>query len=476
MKYFILIVFAVISVIFSSCKGQNKNADNIKIINIPIKWEYIDTEGKHVIPCIYDNVNSFRGGLALVEQNEKVGYIDKTGTIVIPVMYDRASLFQGEYAPVELNGKWGYINRRNETVIPFDFDEAYPFSEDIAIIGQNGKYYLIDKNGKIISNAYDEINDDIRSIDNDPFMVKLDEKWGLIDSKGFEVVPPKYQYMSGVDGKNLFSVALNDKWGFIDKNGAEVIAFNYEHIGGFAEGKIGVALDGKWGFIDTIGKVIILFMYDSVDRFSNGFALCRQDREYIFINKSNENVFNQKLKQANRFCDGLAWIESDTQKGFINTEGKKVITADGYDWAECFNEGLSVVSTMYECGVINKKGNFIVPMGIYHLELWEDNQPGSIMIHKNYMNGLLRCDGTPLTPLKYNFIGHFSEGYAAVESVNYAVVDNTGKELLALSCDRVEYIGNGILEIWNGRDNFFLDLQGNKYNTLGKAQEAVKKN
>ena len=46
------------------------------------KWGYIDTTGKLVIPCQWENASDFRNGIASVWKRGKCFHIDKTGKIV----------------------------------------------------------------------------------------------------------------------------------------------------------------------------------------------------------------------------------------------------------------------------------------------------------------------------------------------------------------------------------------------------------
>jgi len=45
-------------------------------------------------------------------------------------------------------------------------------------------------------------------------------KWGLVDSEGKEVVPPKYDFV-GSFSEGFARVRLKDKWGLVNKQGKE---------------------------------------------------------------------------------------------------------------------------------------------------------------------------------------------------------------------------------------------------------------
>lgn len=64
----------------------------------------------------FDEVWTFREGLAVVKKNNKWGYVDNTGTVKIPLIYDKAYGFINGVAWVVQNGKNRYINKNGVCV------------------------------------------------------------------------------------------------------------------------------------------------------------------------------------------------------------------------------------------------------------------------------------------------------------------------------------------------------------------------
>lgn len=113
------------------------------------KWGAINTEGKEVVPCIYDMVNSFHDDLAAVCKNDKWGYVNTKGELVIPCIYEYANDFSEGLASVSKNGKEGFINKKGEIAIPFKFEECGNFSEGLAYAGNKKGHYFINTDGNI---------------------------------------------------------------------------------------------------------------------------------------------------------------------------------------------------------------------------------------------------------------------------------------------------------------------------------------
>lgn len=111
------------------------------------KYGFKDKNGKLVIPCEYDDADSFSGGLAKIEKGKKYGYIDKQGNVVVPIIYDRGGVFKDGIVWVEKNGKYGFVNSLGKEITPIAFDDLASSSNGLACIEMNNKFGFIDKNG-----------------------------------------------------------------------------------------------------------------------------------------------------------------------------------------------------------------------------------------------------------------------------------------------------------------------------------------
>ncbi len=68
-------------------------------------------------PFIYDFVQSFHEGFAMVMKDGKCGFIGRTGKVVIPFIYDDAISFSEGLAAVKKEGKWGFIDKSGNLLI-----------------------------------------------------------------------------------------------------------------------------------------------------------------------------------------------------------------------------------------------------------------------------------------------------------------------------------------------------------------------
>ena len=224
-------------------------------VRINDKWGFINTSGEEVIPCIYEDIWSFKNGVACVKNNGKWGFIDTTGKLLTPMQYDGAGFFNdkgfaemsydqktvfinksgivmrtlkysdmGAYreglAAVKYNGRWGFISTNEEEIIVPKYEEAKVFSEGIAAVKLNGKWGFIDKEDKVIIPFMYE---DVQSFTESLAEVKVGNKWGVVDRKNSIVLSPVYDAIySSLSNSDRLDVKLNDKIIRIDRNGNQI--------------------------------------------------------------------------------------------------------------------------------------------------------------------------------------------------------------------------------------------------------------
>lgn len=112
------------------------------------KYGFLNTQGRIIIPCVYDEVKNYNDGLAWVCKDSKWGCIDILGNIVIPFVYSDCLDFKENLAAVKKDGKYGYIDKKGVVVIPFIYSNAGDFIGGIARVSKNGEIGLVDKKGR----------------------------------------------------------------------------------------------------------------------------------------------------------------------------------------------------------------------------------------------------------------------------------------------------------------------------------------
>ncbi len=211
---------------------------------------YINTKGEYVIKPLYkfqqnfSNENNFPIPVKLKGANN-YGYIDSKGEVVIPFQYSRAQTFDSVGSAAVCTGAsdniiCGFINIKNEHVVQHIFADVGNYSKNelayAKLIGET-KCGYIDRSGAFIikpsfyhcSNF--ELNEKnslyFASISNVPNFAST---VGLINDKGRIVIPDIYQNIFTVYDRNYVKVTLNDKQGILDYSGKEIIKPEYVEL------------------------------------------------------------------------------------------------------------------------------------------------------------------------------------------------------------------------------------------------------
>lgn len=188
--------------------------------------------------------------------------------------------------------------------------------------------YFADKSGKKITEYFLAA---MRFEDGLCIVQNKNEKFGVIDNTGKAVIPFEYDNANKYFGDGLLSVSKAGKWGAVDKTGTEVIPFVYSQLNIFKYGWA-CALDdkGKWGIIDKTNQIVLPFDWD--------------DLKIITCTEPD-----------------LIWGEKEELWFCYNRKAKSLAFEQGFDDAFNFEDGKAIVAQNGRYGMIDVKGNVIVP-------------------------------------------------------------------------------------------------------------------
>lgn len=269
---------------------QFDNINNLLILQRNGKQGVSDLDGKKIIQLKYDNIiitgnsiNAQKGEEVTVFNSE--GEQFKNSNFISVLETDNKNYF----ITIDKNENYGVIDKDDNVII----DNKYTFIDylfDNYFVAQNEqKIGIVDDKGKeVIKFDYDvlqkiEGTDLIQGIKNenidliDKNMKKiLTMKNAQIDIKEnyikiYNSEDRKYLQYDGKEVSNinvikeakLFAKKSNNKWGFVDKNGNIKIQYTYDMVTELNEyGYAGIKLNGKWGVINSEGKIIQEPIYD----------------------------------------------------------------------------------------------------------------------------------------------------------------------------------------------------------------------
>ena len=274
------------------------------------KWGVIDSTGNNVIDPSYKEM--------ILVPNSKVG--------VFICTYD-VDYNTGDY-------KTKVLNEKNQEIFT-EFDKIEPmqnvdksgnvfYEKNVLKVQKNDKFGLIDLTGKeIVPVEYDEITV-IKEIENS-FKVRKDGKYGIVDGDGKSVIQPQYA--------DIDILGKDNKSGFIVKND-----------------------NGKFGIVDYSNTQILEAKYDSIENvYGNNMYVVTVNGKQKVVNKSGEDVLTtgfDSIKEILANQENAVIYEKTNKFGVMNISGENVIEAQ-YDSLEETKIGTFIASKDGKYGIIN---------------------------------------------------------------------------------------------------------------------------
>lgn len=259
----------------------------------------------------------------IAEFNDKYGFVDENGFDITPVKYDYVCKFNFNLAKVEINSKWGVVDYNGNELVECKYDGI--------ILPQ---YFI--------------------SSENKPIIVRIDNKFGIINDKGQTLIPIKYEYIEFFEN-NLLLITKNNKDMLFDFNGKNITKMEYDRINYFNKDLIQVKLNGYSGFINPLGEEITPPIYYWIDKIKHDLAMVKNETGYGFLDKKGDVVIPCIYSSVRVFDNELIKVSLNGKFGLIDRKGNIVATIQ-YDSIKYFNsEVIKVIKDNREY-FIDRKG------------------------------------------------------------------------------------------------------------------------
>lgn len=229
-------------------------------------WGYIDVQGNMVVPFLYvtevsnyaGTSNAFSEGVAVIITNDglfkyKYGTVNNTGEEVISPIYDDMRSYKEGLASFGIDidsheetgdyssDLWGFVDKSGIEVISPIYSATGDFSCGLAAVGKD-----IDNN---------EETGDYHGLE-----------WGFIDINGNEVIPIQYDTVENFENGYAHVYTKSDGYFYIYSTGKVAYPLA-EEMYSFSEGLCAIQVgekisESKWEFIDENNEEIIPALYD----------------------------------------------------------------------------------------------------------------------------------------------------------------------------------------------------------------------
>ena len=183
---------------------------------------------------------------------------------------------------------------------------------------------LVDLAGKLlIEPTYDHM----RILHSNRIAIEVDGLWGVTDSRGRSIAPPKYQDIGYEFSEGLVKVKHNELWGYLNEDCKMVIATQFEDAGSFRDGHAIIQLKGKQRTINHAGKVVVPVKSDETENFEN--IVIEEIRKVLNRDPLNINLkhlfWNDDVAVVCCSAPGGHCQNNPLLRGVIDRQGKLIL-------------------------------------------------------------------------------------------------------------------------------------------------------
>jgi len=392
-----------------------------------------------------------------------------------------------QYAKVSRYGKWGFIDTKGNEVIKPQFAFVEDFNGGYARAGRyvfnegtnysdSNKYWLINLKGQKVSAEYDRINQPEKG-----FRIMLnDEKYGVLNAKGKEVLPAEYK---GVTIDEKFFFVFDEQVAVFSHKGEQLTDFIYHRLdwwGAFLiEADRGFRLlhpdkfyplNNEWYYDGEYKDYAELKWPDKkviVVKSEGGYCLVdqkgtqvggvyqhlaqRSAHYYEGINETGIWLINEKGKQVLKikYQDSTAFSKNEDffeVRNEVNTASTlydshfRKVDFSAYDYASIADKNLVIVQKADKCGLTDYKGRLVIPLQdiwLYGYNGW--NISGQLRGSKDgFKQGILTTKGRVVIPLVYDDVYPQLGVYYVSKQGLYGLFDTKGRQLLDIAYHEIE--------------------------------------
>lgn len=323
-----------------------------------------DTEGYERLCCYYYDNGSYRDVQLLVAEAEAAGavsdilaeYKDKVDYEFVSLGggYESVSPFYGRQAIVGKGELKGMYYFGSGITIPIEYQElSFYINGAIAAKDGAGECYFMDFAGNK-SGVTDKPVDSLSYLGNGYSAVSVDGRYSYTTST--LVVPGQlpYEYATPFSG-GVAAVKVDGKWGIIDTNANYVVVPSYDEIvlnefGSCVSSGVIFARQGEsYYMLDTQGNKLNEYAFEQVYPFqmSGQPAAVKLNGKWTFVKNTGElyELEGKEFFAVKSFNNFLAPATSDGENwGYIDAYGNYVIEPQ---WADCLQFSEYGVAPVY---------------------------------------------------------------------------------------------------------------------------------
>ena len=221
-----------------------------------------------------------------------------------------------------------------------------------------------------------------------------------------------------------------------------------------------VKVGEKWGYVTTSGEYVVNPSLNDADYFSDGLARVKQSGKVGFINQKGKFVIPCQYIDGTAFSDGKAFVTIPERCPVcIDKNGKELFQIDSVEYVYALSEGYAtIVTSDYLYGFINSKGEKVIKPQYAAARGFSEGLAAVKSVDKW---GFINVKGDYVIEPQYSEVGDFKEGLAFVLSNGqYGYIDKKGKLVINPQFDKAKDFSEGLACVSTGESYGFINNKG----------------
>ena len=313
-------------------------------------------------------------------------------------------------------------------ILSKDTKQGKIVSKDYFASYQNNKWGVIDSNGdNVIDPSYAEMII-VPNSKNDVFLCTYDVdydnntyKTKALNSENKEIFT-EYDHVEAISNKDtdnnlwyendVVRVEKNGLYGLIDLSGKELLQCEYDKIEALegVQNTFKITKDGKVGIADNKGNVLITPSYAEITSLdkdkSQGFIVKSSDGKYGIVDTANKQVLETKYDTVEKIYRNDYYVVTENGKQeVIKKAGDKVLSGN-YDKIEAIlqnPENGIIYKQKEKYGIMNLSGAVVIKP---EYEKLKEGASGSIIAKKDSKYGIIDLQGNQKVEFKYQNLSY----------------------------------------------------------------------
>ena len=273
----------------------------------------INYENNLLAPMVYDQIGTFKNGLAAIRLNGNYGFMDMMGTVVVQPIYNKVGEPSDGLIPVFIakGAIWSYVDYQGNMILKDKFIKAGTFNNGYAIvtikevqgkktrkvsalIDTEGEYHFVSSPEKTLihySDGFRAIKETVtETFDTDK---STDASVYYGDENNYNIFGKAFKEVQPFEGETGFFVTENG-WGALNQQGFEIIPDKYIRLIRMEDGNIRGKARYLFGIYDADGKVVQPIQYDKIFKIKKDLFRVEKDGKIGYLNNIGEWVWEMQ--------------------------------------------------------------------------------------------------------------------------------------------------------------------------------------